>query len=1388
MAKEEKSLNQRLSGLSPDQLKALLRKGRDDSAPRSGKPPAMERNPEGTYPLSKAQERMWFLHNLTEGEAIYNNPAALRINAEFPLNIEVLEQSLGILTQRHEILRTTFHVKDGKPVQQVHPEGKTGISYQDLRSLPLQEREARAMTEAVVHGKTAIPLDQLPLLRFRVLHLRDLEYMLLINPHHIISDGWSNALFAKELSMTYAALESKEPPPFPLPEYQYVDFVRWEKDWMGTPAYKEQLGFWKSRLEDLPEPLHLPLDFQRPVIMSHRGSKEALSMGKAEAEKLRQFCQRENITLFHLLFGCFGLLMSKYSGQNDIMIGLPVARRNQLAFHQTMGLFINTLPLRVRVNEKQTALAFLKEIREDSSQAFMRQELPFEKLIEEVNPDRNLSTNPVFQVHFVHQNIPSLYSVKGLSVKPEGIDYSYSKFDLNFWVEEANQGLILSATYPVDIFRKETIQKLLNHYRILLDSMISHPEEDCGKLKYFPQEERSASQGTLVELKGNTAAGTPAWIAEFKAVAGKNPGLYALRDIHRRYTYSELDRDSDRLAMMLQLQGVGRGDKAGLLLKRDASLIISILGIFKAGAAYVPLDFNLPQQRLKFIATDAGLSIIISSDCQPELSAATGIPVSTFKELMSGTEAGVSQLGIKKKENHPEPGVHGPHDLAYVIYTSGTTGTPKGVCIGSDQLLNYSRAVWKRMKMEAGNSFATISSISADLGNTMIFPPLIHGGEVVVIPEDHATDASLLAGWLDRMPVDCLKIVPSHLLSLLRSSGADKLLPRKLLMLGGEQCSKEIVQNVRGIDPGLRIINHYGPTEATIGSLTWEILLDADTWHSAIPIGFPLDNTVVYITGKNMQLLPKGISGEIVLGGKNIGRGYLNQSQLSLEKFADDPFRPGEKIYFTGDKGKMDEEGAVIFLGRKDQQVKIRGYRVETREIENVLNAYPSIEQAVVLIPGNAASVNSVQAAISLKQGMDYDENDLRQWLSLQLPLYMIPSAIYVPDHFPITSNGKADLKELNRMIMGKRDKKTDSAIPRDLAELTLVNIFKDILKAGSVGIDDGFFDLGGHSLLAIELFAAIEKEFRIHLPLATLFERGNVRKLAELIRSNGGGVQTSCLVPVSRGTGSKQLCLVHPAGGNVLCYYELAREMGSEYSVYGLQASGLSGKVVDTVSDMARYYLEEISLQGNKDDLIFGGWSMGALIAFEMARQVTEQSGGSPRLMIIDQLAPVEENQGSIKANIDPVERMLVFAGKVAHLVGRPLEISAESLSGKTPEAQSEVFLKAFKNVNLVPADMKLNDFHGYLELMIHHNEITSACRPGTFEGKTLLIRAEEALPPPEGQAEIPVRTPDLGWGQWTRKGLSIVNIPGNHVTVIAQPFVKELAKALNKWMDQVK
>ena len=1356
MVNDERPLNERLSGLSPAQLKALLRKGREGSPPRPGKPGLMPRMPGGMHPLSKAQERMWFLNMLSGGEAIYNNPAALRVKGLSPLNISILTASLEMLMARHEILRTTFRIENGSPVQVIHPEGKAFIRYVDLHEMPSEERKKKVMEEALAHGKTFIPLDSLPLLRFTVLHLQDLEYMLLINPHHIISDGWSNALFAKELSMTYASLESGETPPFPAPEYQYVDFVKWEKDWMASAASSEQMEFWKAQLAELPEPLKLPLDFPRPPVMNYRGSREFSLIGAGEADLLRNFCRKNNITLFHLLFGTFSLLMSKYSGQYDLVVGMPVARRNQLWFQNTMGLFINTLPLRIRIDEAMPAMEFLHYIKSYSQQAMLRQELPFEKLIEEINPDRNLGSNPVFQVHFVHQNIPSLYSVKGMEVKPENIDYSYSKFDLNFWIEEANSELILSATYPSDIFLPETVSRIISNYRRLLGSITSASEESCGKLKVFPEDQLSSFEGPHRDF--GFSGGSP-WLTAFDSCVKKFPGNMAVRDVSGSLTYAGLDKESDRLAGQLSAGGVCRGDLVGLLMPRDCSLVTAIIAIFKCGAAYVPMDPGFPTERLEFMARDSGLKGILKKDGY------------------------LPQAGFEETQAIPRPA-----NLAYIIYTSGTTGVPKGVCVGHAQLFNYSMAVWERMKLEPGDSCATISSIAFDLGNTSIFPPLVHGAGVVVIPEEYSTDASLLAGWFAVQPADCLKIVPSHLLSLLSSLKADDILPKKLLVTGGEKCTVSLAARVRSLSPALRIINHYGPTEATIGALTWELpsgpapLPPAN--GDAFPIGFSLSNTRVYITDREMNLLPKGAEGEIILGGRQIASGYLGRPELSLGKFTEDPRHHGEMLYHTGDIGKMAGDGSVIFLGRKDEQVKVRGYRVEIREVEQTMEQYSSVARAVVVLPEEPGSLSSLNAVIILADDASYAESAYRDWLSQRLPSYMIPSSLRVVGSLPLTPNGKTDLKQLRTLSGWETGSGSAAMAPRDITELKLLRLFGEVLGTGSFGITDSFFDMGGHSLLAIRLFSGIEKEFGIHLPLATLFSRSSIKALAAAIRSEGFTMEERSLVSIRHGEGVKKLYLVHPAGGNVLCYFELAKELPARISVYGLQASGLGGKTVNSVSDMARIYLEEIEQGGEAGDLIFGGWSMGALIAFEMARQVKKNTGISPGLMVIDQLAPSDTAVSNPKEKEDPVGRMLAFAGKVAHLVGKPLGITESDLRGRDPVEQSGVFLDVFIRVGLVPEDMKVSQFHGYLDTMILHNEITSECRPGIFDGPALLLRAMDSLDLPSASQAAEERAPDLGWGKYIPGNLVVRNIPGNHVSVMARPWVKAVAGSLVEWL----
>jgi len=1358
MANDERPLNERLSGLSPAQLKALLRKGNENTGARPAKPGHMPRNPGGVYPLSKAQERMWFLNMLAGGEAVYNNPAALRVKGPSPINISTLTTSLEMLITRHEILRTTFRTENGVPVQVIHPQGKACIQYTDLRRMAPADREKKAMEEALAHGNSFIPLDSLPLVRFTVLHLQDLEYLLLINPHHIISDGWSNALFAKELSMTYASLESGEKPPFPAPEYQYVDFVKWEQDWMSSAASNSQMEFWRTRLEHLPEPLKLPLDFPRPPVMSYRGSREFSLVEAREADRFRNFCRNNDLTLFHLLFGTFSLLMAKYSGQYDLIIGMPVARRNQLWFQNTMGLFINTLPVRLQIDQSLNVAGFLHYIKSCSREALLRQELPFEKLIEEVNPDRNLGSNPVFQVHFVHQNIPSLYSVKGMEVKPESIDYSHSKFDLNFWVEEANRELILSATYPADIFLPSTVSRIITNYRLLLQSITSNPDTTCQKLQVFLEEQLSVFEGPGRDFR---IGGECSWLTAFRSCVMKFPGYIAVRDVSASLTYSGLDEESDRLAAKLREAGVSEGDLVGLHMPRDHSMIAAIIAVFKCGAAYVPMDPGFPDERIEFMARDAGLTGII------------------------GKEGFIPRNGAERIRSENDSGSGDP---AYLIYTSGTTGAPKGVRVGQAQLLNYSLAVWERMKLEPGDSCATVSSIAFDLGNTSIFPPLLQGAEVVVVPEEYSTDASLLAGWFAVAPVDCLKIVPSHLMSLLSSGKADLILPKKLLITGGEKCTASIAARVRSLSPDLRMINHYGPTEATVGALTWELPLesplkpppDGDTF----PIGFALSNTRVYIADPQMNLLPKGAGGEILLGGRQIAAGYHDRPDMTFEKFPEDPRHPGERLYRTGDLGKMCPDGSVIFLGRKDDQVKVRGYRVEIREVEQIMEQHAAVARAVAVLTEANDGVSSLNAVIILSDGASYPGPEYRNWLSQRLPSYMIPSLIRVAESLPLTNNGKVDMKRL-RILFGENSVSGSGAVaPRDITELRLLRLFEEVLGKSSFGITDSFFDLGGHSLLAIRLFSGIEREFGIHMPLAALFTHSSVKALAEAVRSEGILVKETSLVSIRAGTGVKKLYLVHPAGGNVLCYFELAKELPAEITVYGLQASGLSGKTLNSVSDMARFYLGEIEQSENPADMIFGGWSMGALVAFEMARQVKHVLGNSPGLLIIDQAAPSAIENKVIKQQPDPVNRLLAFAGKVAILVGKPLGISESDLRDKEPVAQSEIFMEVFIRVGLVPGDMKVNQFHGYLETMIRHNEITSECRAGIHDGPALLVRASETPEMPGLAGDSVGRAPDLGWGNYIPGKLVIRDIPGNHVSVMTQPLVKGVASSLEKWL----
>lgn len=1383
----ETTLENRLAAMSPDKIKALVQKMNKASGAENGLP-KIARTPGKRYPLSSAQERLWFLSQLSPDSRAANNPGALRARTTSPLDRELFQRSLDEVGRRHEILRTTFHTEGGRPVQIVHEKLPLVFGWQDISHLPGDEREREAEKIAVAEGRQEFDLTTGPLITMKILRLAELDYMLLITSHHIVSDGWSMAMFATEVASIYNALEKGEPHNFPEPEIQYLDYVFWEREWTEKGKAESHLNYWKDVLYDPPSPLELPADRPRPRIKSDAGSIEKLTISAGQADALREFARTEGTSLFQVLIAAFNALLYRYTGQEDLIIGTSVANRNKRQFQNVMGLFINTLPIRTRIDGNGPFRDYLQNVQAVCGEALLHQELPFEKLIEELNPQRNLNAHPLFQVMFVHQNVPSLYVVPGMELELFKVDYQTSKFDLTLWVEEINNEFLLTLYYSTDLFESATAKRMLAHYQTMLESAAADAGCAVKNLSYFSSQELEFARAE--DGRDSAAEESPAanrsFHRRFEEQVSKHPDNIAVECGGEKLTYRELNASANRLARHLQKVGVGSNSIVALLTGRSTRMLAAMLGIMKAGAAYLPLDETHPPGRWETILGDSGAKVLVTEE-----SFRGAIGILPLKAVYLDSDA-----AEMAQNDESDPATEVSADGAvYVIYTSGTTGAPKGVCIEHRNLTNYCDAVWREMKLSPGDKFATVSSPAADLGNTMIFPPLLNGASVVIIPQDLATDASGLSAYFAQNPVDCMKIVPSHLHALLKSEKAVHILPEKLLVLGGEAAPAGLIETVREKSPVLRILNHYGPTECTIGVLTCEFEENA----KALPLGFPLTGNRVYVLDGNRRPVPLGIAGELYIGGAQVARGYLNRPELSAERFVTDPFLPGERLYRTGDKAKFLPGGAVAFLGRVDRQVKIRGFRVELPEIENILSRHAGVESAVVLPPAPEDSRGQLTAYIKAMPGAELSAETLKKYLGNQLPPYMVPGAFVLLENIPLNANGKIDYQALAKCeISAAVDGETENVrkAPRDQTELELLQIWQELLGSEDIGIDDNFFDVGGHSLLGVQLMSRIDEKFGRHLPLASLFEHGTVEQIARSISREETSGQSSPLVCIKPGAPDRNMFFVHPAGGNVLCYYELARSLGNGCTFYGLQATpdGDGAEVSHTsVTEMAKKYLGAVAQVRAGTTPIFGGWSMGALVAFEMARLYVLEHERLPIVVVLDQLAPqvsavsAVSGGGSQDRDIDDTSRLLAFAGKVSQLIGKDLGVTADALSGENFAEQTAVFLDRFKAAALVPENTSVAGFQGFLELMLMHNRITAEYSPGRYPGKILVFRAAEADatlnldPALAAAAGISAdREPDLGWQKYSSRPVEVIPVPGDHVSMMAAPNVQPLAEKL--------
>ncbi|HEX6349491.1 MAG TPA: amino acid adenylation domain-containing protein, partial [Candidatus Dormibacteraeota bacterium] len=1054
-------------------------------------PEATDEEAGGRHPLSFAQRRLWFLDQLSPGSAAYTIPAAFQFRG--PLDEAALKRALADVVERHAALRTSFQETAHGPVQRVAPALNLEVPTFDLRSLEPEERAREAGRLTGEAYRRPFDLGRGRLLRALLIRLTPERSLLFLAVHHIVADGWSLQVLDIELRAAYAARQAGQVPDLPPLPLQYTDYAAWQRRQLDSPALARDLEYWRQRLAGAPASLDLPTDRPRPPVQSSQGARLTMPLSRQLTGRLRVLAQAAEATLFMVLLAGFHVLLARHSGQEDILVGTPVAGRSRAELAGLVGLFVNTLVLRADLAGEPSFRELLRRVREETLSALEHQELPFERLVEELAPSRDLSRSPLFQVMFVMQNTrdPALQALAGrLNKAGRGdlrrihwaLEGGESKFDLTLTAAEQGGGVRLTLEYSPEIFEEATARRLLGHYRELLEAACDDPARPVSALPMMGDAERRrllrAWNRTRTRLDVDRCLQDV-----FAAQASATPSAPALVGEGRTLTYVELDAASLGWARRLAAQGVGRGDLVGICLERTPEMVVAVLAVLRAGAAYVPMDPTFPAARLRFMAEDARCPVVLTrSDCAPDL---PGIRLLVMDAAPPAAEA--------------ETECSAPDDLAYVIYTSGSTGNPKGVLVEHRQVLNYSLGVAARVGVQPGAAYAMLQPLTVDSSVTVLWGSLLSGGCLHLIDRRTAADAAALAAYFARHPIDYLKIAPSHLAALQKAlpERPAAVLPRRWLVIGGEGSQWDWVRRLPALRPGLRVFNHYGPTETTVGVLTFAVNGRERERHGVSPLGRPLPNVTAYVLDRRGEPVPVGVAGELWLGGASVARGYLNRPELTAERFLPDPFTPGGRLYRTGDLVRWSDDGQLHFLGRLDHQVKIRGFRIELGEIQARLGRHPAVADAVVLARGEAEERRLV-GWFTTRAGESVDLGEVRAWLREALPDYMVPAALVHLEWMPLTAHGKVDLQALPEPPPAPVEE--EYVAPGNPVEATLAEIWSQVLGLPRVGVRTNFFDLGGHSLLATQVVSRARDRLGVEVPLRALFEHPTVAGLAATI------------------------------------------------------------------------------------------------------------------------------------------------------------------------------------------------------------------------------------------------------------------------------------------------
>jgi amino acid adenylation domain-containing protein len=944
------------------------------------------------------------------------------------------------------------------------------------------------------------------------------EHVLLLTMHHMISDGWSHGLFWRDLAVLYEAFDTCKPTPLPALPIQYADFACWQRQWLRGEALETQLTYWKQQLAGLAT-LHLPTDYPRPAVQTFRGARHPMVLSQSLVEALKVLSQRHGVTLFMTLLAVFQALLHRYTGQDDIPVGSLIANRNRVEIEELIGFFVNTLVLRTDLSGNPSFRDLLGRVRAVCLGAYAHQDLPFEKLLEELRPQRELSRNPLFQVLFALHNTPrQAPELLGLSVSSLEVDPGTARFDLALDLWETPEGLHGWFEYSTGLFDAATIARIEGHLQTLLEGIVAAPQQRLSMLPLLTADERHR---LLVEWN-TTGIDSPhdQCIHQiFEAQVAQTPDAVAVVCEGELLTYCELNRRANQVAHYLGTLGVGPEVLVGLCMERSLEMIVGLLGILKAGGAYVPLDPAYPQERLAFMLEDAQVAVLLTQEQLsgelPEHRAHT-ICLDTDWKTIAG-----------KSEANPVSGVTADN-LAYVIYTSGSTGSPKGVQILHRAVVNFFNSMSQQPGLTAQDILLAVTSVSFDIAALELYLPLIVGACLVVVSRDVAMDGAQLMKKLANSGATVMQATPATWSLLLEAGWQDS--KHLKILCGGEALPCELA--VQLLARGSSLWNMYGPTETTI----WSAVYPVDLQERSIHIGRPIANTQVYVLDRHLQPIPIGVPGELYVGGVGLARGYLHRPELTAERFIPNPFstEPGARLYKTGDLVRYLPDGNLEFLGRLDDQIKLRGCRIELGEIEAVLGQHPAVRQVVVLAREDAPGDTRLVAYVVPQQEPPPTSSVLRNFLQQRLPSFMVPSAFVLVHALPLTPNGKLDRRALPAPAQTRSQPQDTCMAPQDALELQLTKIWEKVLGITPIGVRENFFELGGHSLLAVRLFAQIKKAFGRQLPLATLFQAPTVEQLAGMLRQEGWSAPWSCLVAIQPGGSKPPFFCIHGPGGHV--------------------------------------------------------------------------------------------------------------------------------------------------------------------------------------------------------------------------------------------------------------